>query len=107
MNGMGGLGSPMAGNVTGQNPAGSNGNPLSGGNMMGNPFFSMIGSGFGNNQGMNYPSNQQNPYQFINPLLANGNLDLNQNNQNGTNSQNSGLLSLIQNMQNIQQKAVD
>lgn len=104
---MGGLGFPMSGNVTGQNPAGLNSNPLAGGNMMGNPFFPMMGSGFGNNQGMNYPSNQPNPFQLVNPLLANGNLNSIQSNQNETNPQSSGLLSLIQNMQNIQQKAAD
>lgn len=115
--GLGGFGLPnmnTSPNVTSaQNTSGTAAsNPLGNGNMMGNPFFPMMGSGFGTNQGMSFPNTQPNPFLFSNPLL--GNINPSQNNESASspsstqnNTQNNGFASLFQNLQNIQQKAVD
>jgi hypothetical protein len=68
MGGFGGMGGFGNNNAPGTNAAKTN--PF--GNMFSNPMFPMMGSGFGNNQnGLNFPNNQQNPFSFPNPLLSN------------------------------------
>ena len=94
---MGGFGNNNAGNTTATNPFA---------NMMNNPMFPLMGSGFGMNQeGMNFPNSQPNPFLFSNPLLSsNGG---NQQNFNSLSGQQNGMSSLLQNLQNIQQKTAD
>ena len=73
--------------------------------MMGSPFSSMgmMGNGFGNNYGMNFPNFMQNP-----PAMNNGlNSSMQQNTSSSQNQAANGLSSMLQNMQNLQQKAAD
>lgn len=118
MGGLGGL-SPFGtpGTSTNQvNPNANNPstttNPLGNG-MMGNPFFpmGMMGSGFGGNQGINFPNSQLNPFMLSNPFLMGSDLNTQNNQPPSTTAQsnpnNNNLMSLFQNFQNLQQKAED
>ncbi len=109
LGGLGGLGGlsglrNLGSNTTSPNTSATNQNPF--GNMMGNPFLPM-GLGFGNNQGMNFPNNQQNPL-FSNPLL--GGFQNNQNSAPLSSISNGGVnafQSMLQTMQNAQLKRAD
>jgi hypothetical protein len=64
-------------------------------------MFPIMGSGFGNSQnGLNFPSNQQNPFSFSNPLLSND--GTNQKNYNPSSIPQNSMFSLFQNIQNRQ-----
>ena len=94
--GMGGFGNN---NFTSSNAP--NTNPFA--NMFGNPMFPIMGSGFGNNQnGLNFPNSQQNPFSFSNPLLSND--AVNRQSSNSSSIPQNNMISLFQ---NIQQKAAD
>lgn len=105
LGGVGGLGG--MGGMSGfgnNNSTGANSNSF--GNMFGNPMFPMLGSGFGANQnGFNFPSNQQNPFSFSNPILSNG--EINQQPPNSSSAPQNNMFSFFQNLQNSQQKAAD
>lgn len=78
---------------------------------MGNPFFpmGMMGSGFGNNPGINFQNTQPNPFMFSNPMFMNNQANQTQppTTTSAQNSSGNNFMSLFQTIQSVQQQTAD